>query len=100
MVILSVGLTTLSATAARIHGMRLRGTTVDPAAPGCSVASASALAVAAAAAGSRSCQRSSAATTADNEPSANIGSSCGKPNALLGAAAAAAAAASNGAARA
>ena len=80
MVILSVGLVTLSATAARIHGIRLKGTTVA------SVRAApvgAAVSVAAIIPGSKSCQRSSAATTAESDPSASNGSSCGKPKAFV-----------------
>ena len=72
-VILSVGLVTLSSTAARIHGMRLSGNNAG---------SRSAGELPERAPGSVSCQRSSAATTAESEPSARRGSTCGKPKAL------------------
>src|ERR1700737_1629565 len=72
-VILSVELTILSAIAARMYGMRLGGSSASSA-PG-PASSPRAISPP----GSIRCQRSKSATADASDPSAIIGSSCGKP---------------------
>src|SRR6202022_2765815 len=77
MVILSVLLTTLSPMAARIYGIRFNGMTVASRLGAASSNGALSMP------GSERCQRSSAATAAESEPSAISGSSCGNPGTLV-----------------
>src|SRR6202008_1536455 len=75
-VILSVGLVTLSATAARIQGMRLGGSSAAPRSAG-AVAAESVPAP-----GPDIGQRPSVAMPPESDPSATSGSTWGKPKAL------------------